>query len=192
MRSSAAMDHRRQSSPSILHDFNQQPANNNGQHRRRSPVGGRADVPASRRPEYGGSRSDILSGARAEVSGSRGDIPADGRPGHRMDSPHRHRAPEPTPRHRGQQHGSPVRHITDQFSRQARHESPGRAAPRSDAVQPMRRDDPAKVIMPSSSDIILRPAVPISSEQKFPPSSCESLVTLTGEDVGFVCVHLTL
>lgn len=174
--------------------MNQQPSNHNGQQRRRSPAGGpanrrsdylgpRSDALAHARADYPGSRSDILAGARAEVPGSRAeipgsrsDVPADGRASHRVDSPHRYRQPDPSSRRGGRQHVSPARYIPDQFSRQARQESPGRGHrqdPSQAAVLPIRRSDSAKVIMPPSSDIILRPAIPMSSDQKQTPSSCK-------------------
>ena len=203
LRSSGAQENRPRSSPSRPQDVNQQPSSHNGQQRRRSPAGGpanrrsdylgpRSDAPAHARADYPGSRSDILAGARAEVPGSRSDVAGNGRAGQRMDSPHRHRQQDPSPRHGGRQHGSPARYIADQFSRQARQESPIRGY-RQDAshavVEPIRRVDSAKVIMPSSSDIILRPAMPASSDQKPSPSSCKQLFVCLQFDV---LVHLFL
>ena len=180
LRNLPAQENRRRSSPSRPHDLNQQPGSHNGQHRRQSPAGGRADAAAGRRPDY--PRADISAHARADYPGPRADILADGRAGQRKESPHRHRPQDPSARQSGIRHSSPAGHITDQFSRQARNESPSRGyrrdeheAPpfvaRSDAGQPMRRDDSPKVVMPSSSDIILRPAMPPSSDKKPPALS---------------------
>jgi len=134
-------------------------------------AGSRANIAAQPRPDYPGSRADILAGARAEVSqGSRA--------GQRMESPNRRRE---SPHRAGRRHQSPAGLIPDQFSRIARHESPGRKsrpadqpaqglprAGRSDVSHRGRsKDDLAiKPMMLSSSDIILRPAVPPFSDQK--------------------------
>jgi len=223
-------ENRHRSSPSRPPP-DQHPANNNAQHRRPSPAGGKADIPPSRRPDapapradplgsrpdipgsrdppgsradppglradvaahlradFPGSRADILAGARAEVPGPRS--------GPRVDSPQRQRYPD---QGRGAQHPPPAGLISDQFSRPARRDSPGRGFRRespgrgnrrdspgrgyrrsqdlsraADAAQPARRDEPAapKPIVLSSSDIILRPAVPQSSDHKPSPVSCK-------------------
>jgi len=196
MRSSAAQDNRRRSSPSRP-DVNQRPANNNGQHRRPSPAGGRVDVPAARRPDLPASRSDLPAHPRAEYPGSRADILAGARaevPGprsgqQRVESPQRHRYQDPSP-HRGARHQSPAGQISDQFSRPARRESPGRGRRRSqdlprvpggpEAAQPSCREDAApKPIMLSSSDIILRPAVPQMPDHK--PSRKQSLSSASAQ-----------
>lgn len=249
LRSSAAQDNRHRSSPSRQADLGpsshqsrdagQPSAGNNNQQRRRSPPGGRVepggrvDHAANRnldiaRVDYPGSRSDMLAGARAEVPGLKVDHPVDGRAAQQVNSPHRQSGQDPSQRH-GARHagGSPSRYISDQYSRQARHESPGRrhespgrglaysrpndplsqdaSRGRHDSpgrgppysrsnnhsshdqsrpitasavVQPGRRDDSAKVIMPSSSDIILRPAVPQPSDQRQQRSACEHCLCL--------------
>ena len=153
---------------------------------------------AIRRPDYPGSRVDVAAFPRADYPGSRADILADGRAGQRMDSPHRQRQQDPSPRHGAVRHSSPASGIADQFPRQARNGSPGRGyrrnehdiphgVARSDAGQPMRRDDSPKVVMPPSSDIILRPAMPPSSDQKLPALSRNYLVSLNNrEDTAFI------
>jgi len=185
IRSSAGQENRSRSSPSRP-DMNH-PAGNNGQQRRRSPVGGSRDGVA--RVDYPGSRADILAGARAEVHGSRADVPAS----KRSESPQVRRRPDPSPRHAANRHSSP---IVDQFSRgQVRRESPGRghrpdphhANSRSDAAPPSSRDDPAKLVMPALSDIILRPAVPSFSDHKPVPSSRKYLVYFTNTEIYSFC-----
>jgi len=147
--SAAALENRRRSSPSRVHELKDQPppAGNNGRHRRPSPVGGR-DFPVSR------------PAARGEAPGPRAGVPA----GQRMDSPHR-----------VGRHHSPAAPIADQFSRPARHDSPVHGFRRSQHlpqdVASSAPDDSNKPVMLSSSDIILRPAMPPSSDQKHLPLS---------------------
>jgi len=138
-------------------------------------------VAASRKGDYPGSRADVAH-ARVDYPGPRADILADSRARQRMDSPNRQQLqPDPFLRHGAARRSSPAGVLADQFSRPTRQESPGRLyrrneqdAPhavvaRLDAGQPMRRDESPKapkVVMPSSSDIILQRAVPAPSDKK--------------------------